>query len=239
MAKQAGIPCGECDYRFPDSWKKGRNQCPNCLTEWVFSPDENGECVMREWKPLRSESTLKNYTRVKPVYVGKASDEAMASLPPFPKVEEIDHTYCYFCHLEVGYHNSNLGLIETKQPLIQTRSKGFYNRATGVYQNIPEEYIAGFKKLKVTSCSNCVDKLDEVLPQPQNLVVDRWSKSTGARAQHYTRSVSEDRRHEAKEPLIPRSKGVEPMPLKKINAPVGATVFYYERFNKEAHLKER
>lgn len=237
MAKKAGIPCGECDYRFSDSWKKGRNQCPNCLSEWVFSPGEFGECVMRPWKPLKSESTLKDYARSKPVFVGKASPEAMAALPPFPKKEDIDHTYCYFCHNEVGYHNSNLGLIETKQPLIQTRSKSFYNRATGAYTVVPEEYIAGMKKLKVTSCAGCVDKLAEVLPQPENLAVDRWSKSTGARAQHYTRNVSEDRRHEAKEPFERRFKGVEPMPVKTVNAPVGATVFYYERFNKEKHLE--
>jgi hypothetical protein len=41
------------------------------------------------------------------------------------------------------------------------------------------------------------------MPHKFNLMTDKWTKTTGARAQHYSRNVPQDRASEAREPVEP------------------------------------
>jgi hypothetical protein len=214
--------------------------------------DKDGKPILKIRTTIDPNSKVKvNGNQRIMIPVGRLSEVELESIKLPTPSSKVDHSVCYFCQVPLGYMNSVIGTLGVDHPsttwLEKERFISFYNRETGVYQQVPEPYKIPIQH-PVSTCYAHVSMLDAVIPHKETMEVDRWSSNTGSRTQHKQRSVPSRTSHESREfeirnnGLIIRpdgsahSKVSEPMPIEEtgLGLPIGFKWFRYERFNAKA-----
>jgi len=199
MGRDTRIQCLECEHKFNNDTPAGKVICPNCLTEYRLRVNPTSqEQTLTPYVPLSSSFVSLNKT---PNMVIRKSDDAeKAAFVPLPNDDE-----CWFCRRKLTFMTTVRGKVKAGKLLVEKRSTEVVTFVDGEREVIhgkemvPLPETIAYKTKTVNSCPDCMGKLVKVIPQEKTTTTDKWAKTTGARRQHFSRSVDASTRHEARE----------------------------------------
>jgi hypothetical protein len=152
----------------------------------------------------------------KAVFIGRCDKEETAFIRAKKEAMKLSENACFFCDRETAFALQTRGKVKDKPLMVERIRTNLVRQHNGEWDiqrlhgrvQVPDTWTY----LNVISCPDCVDKLDKVVYNEGNMVREKWTKTTGARAQHFARSVPVDRRHEGKSDAMDNGFSPEPNP---------------------------